>query len=246
MTTKAWWEDAPQTGEPAGRNESEPLSARIAEAIRAMILTGDLKPGQRVPERLLTEQFAVSRTPLREAFRTLASEGLLELLPNRGAVVVVHSRKVLLESIEMIEILESAAGALAAERADDERIRHIAALTFEMKSAFLREDHLDYYRINNRIHRAIVEAAGNSVLAREHALINARLYRLRFAPNREIVGRWQIAMSEHEAILEALQARDGVRLSRLLREHLSHAWRRTGFDVERAATIEARLAEDTP
>lgn len=210
---------------------AEGLPQRIAEAIREKILTGALAPGQRVPERVLTEAFKVSRTPLREALRMLTADGLLILEPNRGAVVAAHSEAVIRGSIEFVELIESAAGALACERATDREIRDVAALTCEMKAAFLRGDRIGYYRLNSQVHRAIVAAAHNTVIQRQHEIVNARLYRIRFMPNAR-QERWQAAMAEHEAIVEALMARDAPRLSKILREHLSHAWRRFGYDPQ--------------
>ncbi len=223
--------EAESEEEARAASRPEGLPQRIAEAIREKILTGALEPGQRVPERVLTEEFKVSRTPLREAMRMLTADGLLTLEPNRGAVVAAHSDAVIRGSIEFVELIESAAGALACERATDEEIRDVAALTYEMKAAFLRGDRIEYYRLNSRIHRAIVAASHNRVIQRQHEIVNARLYRIRFMPNAK-QERWQAAMAEHEAIVEALMARDAPRLSKILREHLSHAWRRFGFDPQ--------------
>ncbi len=216
---------ASRAGEPRAPHGT--LPGAIAEQIRTLILEGTLRPGQRIPERLFTEQLSVSRTPLREAFKTLAAEGLVELEPNRGAFIAEHTVDVIRDSIEFVELVESAAGLLAAERADDEEIREIAALHFEMKAAFLRRDRLSYYRLNQQIHAAIVAASKNEVLIHEHETVNGRLFRIRFKPN-DTDERWQAAMDEHEQLLAALQARDGPRLSKLLREHLSYAWARFG------------------
>ena len=98
-----------------------------------------------------------------------------------------------------------------------------------MRAAFDVADRLAYYRLNREIHSAIVAAGRNPVLAREHTQINARLFRVRFAPNVK-TGLWQQAMAEHEAMVTALRARDGERLAAILKDHLSHAWRRSGHD----------------
>ncbi len=231
-----WWQ-TPAADEPSPSSKRDgPRSAAVVERIREMILTGDLKPGQRIPERTLTEAFGVSRTPLRQALTVLAAEGLVVQELNRGAVVARHSGDVILASIEFVEILESAAGALACQRATEAEVRQIAALTYQMKAAFARDDRLSYYHLNRQIHAAIMRSTRNPVMVREHEMVNARLYRVRYAPNIK-AERWAKAMAEHEDMLGALMSRDGPRLAAILRAHLSHAWQRSGYNpLETAQT----------
>lgn len=195
------------------------LPSRIAEKLRDLILTGELTPGQRIPERHFSEELGVSRTPLREAIKTLAAEGLVTLQSNRGAIVSIHSIDVIKNTVELIEYLETAAGELAAKRATDEEIAEIAALHFEMKAAFLRRDRVSYNQFNRDIHAAILKATKNEVMTHAYTVANARLFSVRYAPSDDDT-RWETGLNEHESMLSALQNRDSAELGKLLREHL--------------------------
>ncbi len=200
------------------------MAQRVAARLRDLIAQDQLGPGDRIRERDLAEQLSVSRTPLREALRILAAERLVELLPNRGAVVADPSQKEIQDLLSMLGALEALAGEQAAERASDAQIDEVRALHYEMLAAFSRQDRLAYFHLNQAIHRAIVEASGNSALIETHALTNARLYRVRYTSNL-VNTHWRVAVSEHESIIEALAARDGERLSKILRAHLGSTWK---------------------
>lgn len=213
-------------------SDEEHLFEQIAGQLREKILTGEYAPGARISEREVAESFHVSRTPAREALRLLHREGAVRLFPNRGAQVPEYGKRMLLHTIEFVEYLEACAGELSCRRINEEEIRWIEFLTAEMSAAHAAADRLQYYNLNKRIHDAIVAAARNNVLAAEYKKYNARLYRVRFAPNQSIKGR-NTAMREHAQMVRLLKARDGIALARLLRGHLSHAWRRSGFDPTR-------------
>ncbi len=207
--------------------ENESLTEMTARRLRTMILTGELSEGTRVTEIGLTELLGISRTPAREAIRLLSSEGLLVVTANRGAEVVSYSAEVIRDSIEVVEYLEGVAGQFAAQRATDGEIDEICSLTLEMQAAFRRRDKIRYYTLNQDIHNAILKASHNQVLIEEHRRVNSRLFRIRFQPN-DSETRWKSAMDEHEAISRALEERRAEELGRLLTEHLSYAWRRSG------------------
>lgn len=207
--------------------ENESLTEMTARRLRTMILTGELSEGTRVTEIGLTEVLGISRTPAREAIRLLSSEGLLVVTANRGAEVVSYSAEVIRDSIEVVEYLEGVAGQFAAQRATDGEIDEICSLTLEMQAAFRRRDKIRYYTLNQDIHNAILKASHNQVLIEEHRRVNSRLFRIRFQPN-DSETRWKSAMDEHEAISRALEERRAEELGRLLTEHLSYAWRRSG------------------
>jgi DNA-binding GntR family transcriptional regulator len=207
--------------------ENESLTEMTARRLRTMILTGELPESARVTEIGLTELLGISRTPAREAIRLLSSEGLLVVTANRGAEVVSYSADVIRDSIEVVEYLEGVAGQFAAQRATDGEIDEICSLTLEMQAAFRRRDKIRYYTLNQEIHHAILKASHNQVLIDEHRRVNSRLFRIRFQPN-DSETRWKSAMDEHEAISRALEGRRAEELGRLLTEHLSYAWRRSG------------------
>lgn len=217
--------DPPQTPVAAtGRTDgAPPLTSHVAARLRDLIIQDVLKPGEQVRERELAEQLAVSRTPLREALKILAAEGLIVLSPNRSAVVADPSPQEVHDLLEVLGGIEALAGELAAERARDEEIAEIRALHYEMLAAYARQDRLEYFKVNQLIHRAIVRASANPSLVDVHARLNARLYRVRYRSNL-LNTRWHTAIEEHESILEALAARDGQTLSRVLRAHLGSTW----------------------
>lgn len=195
------------------------LPTTVAEQLRELITEGELPPGTRLNERLLCERLGVSRTPLREAFRLLASESLIEIQPNRGAQVAVLSEEDIRESFEVLAGLEGLSGELACRHVTDEEIAEIRALTFEMQACHARQDLSAYYRVNREIHARINAAARNKLLAQVFSTLNLRVQNLRFRSNLNH-DKWDKAMNEHIAMAEALSRRDGDELGRLMRDHL--------------------------
>jgi DNA-binding GntR family transcriptional regulator len=210
--------------EPIGKIARPALSVEITDRLRAMIMEGELAEGEKVPERRLTELFAVSRTPLREAIKVLAHEGFVVLVPNRGAVVAPQSLREVEELMPIVAALEGAAGELAAGAASASEIEAIGEMTRALRAAFEAGDRPAYFDLNQRIHAAIIAAARNPTLARTHATLAQRVYRARYQANLS-PERWREATEEHEAIAEALASRDALRLGGALREHLTHKLR---------------------
>jgi DNA-binding GntR family transcriptional regulator len=202
------------------RRSRRPLHEETVDQLRDLIVRGELAPGSRLNERVLTARLGVSRTPLREAIKLLATEGLVDLLPNRGAVVAPIDPARIAETLAVMGALESLAGELACVQASDEGIAEIRALHYEMLAMHARRDLDGYFRYNQAIHLKIVEASGNAVLAQTYRQLNANVRRVRYMANLS-PERWDAAVQEHEAILAALSARDAARLKRLLRDHLS-------------------------
>jgi DNA-binding GntR family transcriptional regulator len=197
-----------------------PLHEEAVDRLRDLIVRGELAPGARLNERVLTAQLGISRTPLREAFKLLAAEGLVDLLPNRGAIVAPIEPARISETLAVMGALESLAGELACRNASAERIAEIRALHYEMLATHARRDLAGYFRYNQAIHLKIVEASGNAVLANSYRQLNASARRARYMANLS-QERWDAAVREHEQILEALAARDATRLKQLLRDHLA-------------------------
>jgi DNA-binding GntR family transcriptional regulator len=202
-------------------NGGEVLHLAVAQQLRALIVEGGIAAGQKLNERELAERLQVSRTPLREALKLLTAEGLVEHLPNRGATVVQLSADDVVHAFEVMAALEGLSGELACARITDTEIAELQALNFEMRAHHARRDLSAYYRVNAQIHRAINRAARNPVLAETYERLNARLQALRFRSNFD-ADKWDVAVREHDAMIEALLARDGKRLRRILVEHLQH------------------------
>lgn len=200
---------------------SASLHDEVVAFLRRYIVEDNLAEGERIPEKKLCEQLGVSRTPLREALKVLAAEGLIDLLPNRGARIRSFTPENTRELFEVLAGLEAHAGRLACQRITDEQISEVERLHLEMYSAFILRDMTSYFGLNQRIHQVILDAAGNKALELAHRNYASRVQRLRFHANRtKEWDRWSQAMREHELILAALVERDGHRLGDILIEHL--------------------------
>ncbi len=200
------------------------LPAQVAERLRDMIAADELSPGTKLNERELTAHLRISRTPLREALKMLASEGLVQLVPNRGAFVANPSPGEVEEMLEAMGALEAICGELACARATQAELAAIRQTHDRMTKAYERRDRHTYFKLNQEIHLRIARASRNATLQRMHETLNARLYRVRFLSNR--TDRWHTAVEEHEAIADALERRDVGLVRRLLREHLGHTWKK--------------------
>jgi DNA-binding GntR family transcriptional regulator len=211
------------------------LHQEVATRLRQRIVEGAIAPGAKLNERELSESLHVSRTPLREAIKMLAAEGLVELLPNRGAVAASLGEQDVADTFEVIAGLEGQSGELAAQRITDAELAEIRALHYEMLAAFTRRDLSTYYRLNAQIHTLINAAARNPVLTQTWRNVNARLQALRFRSNFD-EAKWQRAVHEHERMVELLAARDGPALRALLAQHLDHK-RDAVLELMRAGTL---------
>lgn len=197
------------------------LHEQVAQRLRQMLVENQIAPGAKLNERELSEVLQVSRTPLREAIKMLAAEGLVELLANRGAIAVELTEADVLNTFEVMAGLEALSGELAAQRITDAELAEIRAMHFEMLAAYTRRDLPAYYRLNSQIHRAINTAAKNGVLTATYNQVNARLQALRFRSNQD-EGKWKQAMAEHDRMIDALGKRDAGAMRKVLGEHLDH------------------------
>jgi DNA-binding GntR family transcriptional regulator len=212
------------------------LPEAAAERLRLLITEGGLAPGARLNERELCERLGVSRTPLREAFRMLAAEGLIVQLANRGAQVVALGEDDVRQAFDVMGALEGLAGELACERVTEADLDLLRGMQADMEAAHARRDLPAYYRINRAIHEKVAGIAGNAVLAHTINALNARLHALRFRSNVNRA-KWDLAVAEHRDMLAALSARDGGRLRRLLVGHLR---------AKRQAVLEEMKKMDIP
>src|ERR1044072_6049108 len=197
------------------------LHEEAVARVRTMLLEGEIPPGARIPERELCERLKISRTPLREALKVLAAEGLVQLLPNRGSRRAKFTDKDMRDLVEVCQGLEALAGELACERISDAEIAGIAQFHADMVEHYRNRDLISYYRCNRAIHEAIIAAAGNPALSGLYESVTARIRRARYVTPMT-PPRWARAVQEHEAILNALRRRDGVALAHILRTHLRH------------------------
>jgi DNA-binding GntR family transcriptional regulator len=197
------------------------LHNELVERLREMISTGALASGEKIQEMVLCKRFGVSRTPLREALKVLASEGIVTLQPHRGAIVARLSVSELEEVFPVMGALESLAGEIACSRITDQEIARIVSLHRTMVEHWRRRELQPYFKINQAIHQAILEATHNDTLKAVYRALAGRLLTARYVANMSDE-RWHEAVTEHEAMLTALQARDGPKLAAILKNHLAN------------------------
>ncbi len=207
-----------------------PLHEIVAGRIRDLIIEGRLAPGDEVSEPRLCDLLGVSRTPIREAVRTLAGEGLIVLRPSRSTVVRQFTPEEVHDMLEVIAELEALAARKACESASDAQIAAITAAHEQMMRYFEAKDRLPYYKLNQQIHSMIVEAAGNKALAEVHSLLQARMKRIRYEGHSG-PDRWTQAAEEHTKIIEALRARDAKAVAKGMRTHIQNTWLRIKDDI---------------
>jgi DNA-binding GntR family transcriptional regulator len=197
------------------------LHDELVGLLRDLIVDGELKPGQKVPEQDLCRRFGVSRTPLREALKVLAAEGIVTLTPNRGATVATITSEQIDELFPIMGALEALAGELACQRATTSDIRRVRQMHDKMMQQFARNDRKGYLRLNRDIHRDLFAISGNAALAQMYEQMLVRTHAIRFIAKKS-PARWQEAVDDHARMIAALEARDGARLADILRRHLDH------------------------
>lgn len=199
--------------------ERQRLHDTVVDHLRGFIVEGLLAPGMKLNERELCERLGISRTPLREALKVLAAEGLVDISPNRGATVSQMSEAEIREMFELMSGLEAFSGELACERITPAELAEIKALHYEMLACRAQNDLPGYYVRNRAIHDRINEAARNTALRQVYVTTNRRLQALRFRSNFQSA-KWDSAIHDHEEMIRALEARDGKKMAAILRGHL--------------------------
>jgi DNA-binding GntR family transcriptional regulator len=219
--------------------ERRALVDRLAATLQARVLSGDLPSGTRLRQEALAEEFGVSRTPIREALRKLQAAGLVELRPNRGALVRGLSPREIRDAYEVRAELEGLAAGLAAGRIQHDELDGLHEAQREFREALERtvearagglepsEDEIAHWgHANDLFHQQIQDASGNDVLARTLAHLHRSFPRdLSRTVLRENTALLRENVREHEAILGAIEARDGEAARDLMVRHVQHAGR---------------------
>jgi len=200
------------------------LHAEVTNRLRDMIVEGRLVPGERIQEMALAQQLKVSRTPIRDALKVLTAEGLVQLLPLRGAVVRSVSAKEARDMLDVIALLEAHAAHKACQAAS-ERIESVMRMHEDMRRLFEARDRRAYFEKNQQIHQALIALADNDSLSLTHEMMSKRMRSLRYSGNSS-AENWTAAMQDHERIMEALRQRDGAALAQALGDHLRQTWDR--------------------
>lgn len=222
------------------RRPRRALHNEAADKLRTMIVRGTLASGIDIAETELCARLGMSRTPLREAMKLLATEGLVELRRNRVARITALDPEEIRDLFEVVACVERSAAELAAQRITEAELKALTRMQAKLLRMRMRRDLAAYFATNQRIHRAIVSASKNLVLVATHESLMARAERARLAALRQ-QGRWEESIEEHRAILLCLEARDSVRAGALLGEHV----RRTGEAVCRLVAEANAEKKDT-
>jgi DNA-binding GntR family transcriptional regulator len=192
------------------------LREKILETIRDAILKGNMKPGERVSEPELAERFGISRTPIREAFRQLESEGYLQVIPRKGAVVASLSERDVEEFYAIKIILEGFAARMAAENLTPKDIERLESINGRLQQIAAEGDVKTFFRVHNEFHEVFIKAAGNEKLYEMITQLVMRFKRLRLASLSQ-PGRMEISVEEHRNMIQAFKNHDGERADSLVR-----------------------------
>ena len=211
------------SAKPTGRIESanlSPLRERIAESIRASIIDGRIKPGERLTEPEVAKLLGVSRTPIREAFFQLISEGFVEAAPRRGVVVAELSPEDAEETYVLKSALEALAATLAVSHVTQDLLTRLAKINNELAAAIERGavDLGLVLELNNRFHQTLTDASANRKLSKIVTVYRRQTLRYTYI-YLSALGRLRQSVEEHRAMIEALEKRDRAGLDRLVRIH---------------------------
>ncbi|WP_160321312.1 GntR family transcriptional regulator [Prosthecomicrobium hirschii] len=221
----------------------QPLPRRIASQLRDLIIHDMIKPGERIVEQTLSDELGVSRTPLREALKILALEGLVRVFPNKRTLVADPSPTEIKNMLRVYATLEGLAGEMACENRDDADVLALRGYQERMIAARAEGDRIGYFRENQAFHLRIARATRNDTLIELHKTLNLRLHRIRFLGIMR-QSDWSSVSAQHAAIIDALEARDGQLLKRLLIDHLDAAWVRAEQSAQAARFRSRSDAED--
>jgi DNA-binding GntR family transcriptional regulator len=223
------------------------LPEQIADHLRRDILRGRLAPGDSLKEREKAAELGVSRTPMREAIRIIALEGLITLRPARSPIVAMPDVKDITDDVEVLLAVEKLSGELACQRATDADVATIAEIVQQMTDRFDTMDAIDRFEIDMRFHTAIAQAAHNVPLAEIHSRFLARLWRARFLAAIKRRNRSSV-IQDHANILAALRTRDATATRLAIGTHLDRLTEDIAEVIRREHEHSARSRQggDTP
>ena len=199
--------------------ENRTLREQVADHLRAEILASRLAPGTELGEAILAGSLGISRGPVREALWQLAAEGLVTIVPRRGAVVKTLTRQEFLDAYQVREALESLAIKLAVPRLTETDKGELRRMCERMESEAAAGNTERFFEINHDFHSLLVRASGNQKLEEMHAHLIVQMGRL-LKKSVDLRGGVERSAAEHRDILAAVEAGDPVLAARLLEEHI--------------------------
>lgn len=204
-------------------NKIETSSAQIASILREAIITGELKPGTRLREAELSKSFNISRSPIREAFRILEPEGLVQITPNKGAIVVQLDEKDLEDIYELRMLLELHAVRVACKQMTEENLEELKALFKEMESKLDLKDYVGYLKVSHDFHEYYMKKCENERLFNVFRILRNNILAIQiFAysyPDHSLD-----SLEEHRKVLDAFFKKDADRAEECLRKHLDSGY----------------------
>ena len=198
------------------------LREKILETIRDAIVSGSLQAGSRVSEPELAERFGISRTPIREAFRQLESEGYLTVIPRRGALVKQFSPRDVAEFYAIKSIMEGYAARQACSRLTEKELDRLQTTNNKLAELAKAGDIKHFFKVHNDFHEIFIKAADNEKLMELIAGLVTKFQRLRFT-SLSIPGRMAVSVQEHEKIIDAFRTRDGDLAETLVRKNAEYS-----------------------
>jgi DNA-binding GntR family transcriptional regulator len=196
--------------------QRRPLYEDVAERVRAMIFTRELEPGAWIDELKLAAAYGISRTPLREALKVLAAEGLVAMKPRRGAYVAETSREDIAQVYHLLALLESDAAAEVARHATAEQMAALRALHERLEK--LARQREAFFAANERFHAELLVIAGNrwrtQIVADLRKVMKLNRHHSLFKQ-----GRLADSLAEHRALMAAIEARQPAKAASLMRQH---------------------------
>lgn len=197
------------------------LAEEIANQMRRQILLGDLAPGQSIKERDSASEMGVSRTPMREAIRILAKEGLVTLRPARSPIVADPSLKEVSDALDLLGALELFGCKLAVENASESQIAAVLHHHEALLALADTPDSLEFFEHDMAFHKSIMEATGNNALIDTHSAFLARLWRARYLAAQRASDRPRV-LAQHGIIAESLRSRDVAKMTEETKEHFDY------------------------
>ncbi|MBI5326958.1 MAG: GntR family transcriptional regulator [Deltaproteobacteria bacterium] len=199
---------------PVGRHLT--LRERIVDFVKEAVINGEFKPGKRVPEPELAEMFGISRTPIREAFRQLESEGFITFTPRKGAIVSPITDKDVIEFYAIKGLLEGYAAKMACCKISDKEIRRMEDLNSQMIRCAEKNDVKNFFKLDNQLHDVFLKLCGNDKLDNLIHTIVQQFERFR-RTSLSLLGRMQSSVKQHYDIIEAFKKRDVDLVERLVK-----------------------------
>ncbi len=199
--------------------QKKTLHEEIANNLREMIMSGELREGDKIKENVLCDMMGISKTPLREALRVLSAEGLIRLIPNRGSYVTTPTFEEIKEMFDVMRVLEGVCARTAVEKMRDRDLSKLEKLHQKLEKNFSRKDQKEYIHQNNLYHAFVQELAGNKTLNHIVNGLRQKILLYRFQ-SLNLPGRFEQSVQEHRNLLAAFRDKDPKKAEMLMKSHL--------------------------